>query len=227
MKLSTSSLIQSALLAAYYIPVTAASDSESLAPCVARSPTTGLYYDLSAISLTPPESKDGEKTHKGGPESWHARGHDYPSNFTINICAPVVEELKDVVGVEKARWKNVSAYYELDGEVYSVGCVSCYKYMEGERRLMMTDNKHPTPSSAAENWSSITLMARPAPVIPILQTLIPEPSPPSCPFSAIATPTPLKRLYPTLVQWMSAHIFSKSGAQLHVEAWPRARMARD
>jgi len=127
MKLSTSSLIQSALLlAASYIPVTAASDSsESLAPCVARSPTTGLYYDLSAISLTPPESKDGEKTYKGGPEeSWHARGHDYPSNFTINICAPVIEELEDVVRVEKARWKNVSAYYELDGEVYSIGCVS-------------------------------------------------------------------------------------------------------
>lgn len=126
MKLSTSSLIQSALLlATSYIPVTAASDSEFLAPCVARSPTTGLYYDLSAISLTPPESKDGEKTHKGGPEeSWHARGHDYPSNFTINICAPVVEELRDVVGVQKARWKNVSAYYELDGEVYSIGCVS-------------------------------------------------------------------------------------------------------
>lgn len=137
MKLSTSSLIRSALLltASYTAPVNAASDSsEALAPCVARSPTTGLYYDLNAISLTQPESKDGEKTHKGGPkESWHARGHDYPSNFTINICAPVVEEVEDVVGVEKARWKNVSAYYELDGKVYSIGCVlSGYIHMAKE-----------------------------------------------------------------------------------------------
>jgi len=146
MKLSSSSLIQSALLlAASYIPVTAASDSlEYLAPCVARSPTSGLYYDLSAISLTPPESKDGKKTHKGGPEeSWHARGHDYPSNFTINICAPVVEELKDVVGVEKARWRNVSAYYELDEEVYSIGCVSI---TEPQLRKEETDEQSQTTS---------------------------------------------------------------------------------
>ncbi|OJJ78749.1 putative vacuolar sorting receptor (Mrl1) [Aspergillus glaucus CBS 516.65] len=153
MKLSTSSLIQSALLlAASYIPVTAASDLESLAPCVARSPTTGLYYDLSAISLTPPESKDGEKTHKGGPgESWHARGHDYPSNFTINICAPVVEELKDVVGVEKARWKNISAYYELDGEVYSIGQQASDPFFRGRKLVLNYTDGSPCSSDFSDD----------------------------------------------------------------------------
>jgi cation-dependent mannose-6-phosphate receptor len=92
------------------------------APCVARSPTTGLYFDLSAISLSPPELKDGKKVNKDAREdSWYAKGHDYPANFTINVCAPVIENVTDVVGVESARWKNVSAYYERDEKVYSIG----------------------------------------------------------------------------------------------------------
>lgn len=91
-------------------------------PCVARSPTTGLYFDLSALSLSPPELKDGKKVVKDArDDSWHAKGHDYPANFTINICAPVIENVTDVVGVESSRWKNVSAYYERDEKVYSIG----------------------------------------------------------------------------------------------------------
>lgn len=102
-----------------------ASDSSHLnddTPCVARSPTTGLYFDLNAISLSPPEKKDGKKALKDAREdSWYAKGHDYPANFTINICAPVIENVTGVVGVESSRWKNVSAYYERDEKVYSIG----------------------------------------------------------------------------------------------------------
>ena len=128
MKLLTSSLAQTLLLflsATSFTPVASASDSsDTHISCVARSPTTGLYYDLNAISLTPPESKDGAKIHKGDrDESWQARGHDYGTNFTINICSPVIEDVEDVEGVEKSRWKNVSAYYEKSGKVYSIGCV--------------------------------------------------------------------------------------------------------
>lgn len=91
-------------------------------PCVARSPTSGLYFDLSAISLTPPELKDGKPVNEDDrDESWHAKGHDYPANFTLNICAPVIEKVEDVVGVESSLWKNVSAYYERDGKIYSIG----------------------------------------------------------------------------------------------------------
>lgn len=128
MKLSSSPLLSTFLLLSPFTKPAAAlssSDSEdALSPCVAHSPLTGLYYDLSAISLHPPELKDGERLHKGDRnESWHARGHDYPSNFTLNICDPVIEDVKDVVGVEESRWANVSAYYELDGRIYSIGYV--------------------------------------------------------------------------------------------------------
>lgn len=112
----------SSLLSAIATPDTPPKDT--LSPCVARSPTTGLYYDLSAISLTPPDLKEGEKTPKGvRDESWHAKGYDHPANFTINICAPVLEDVTNVEGVESSRWENVSAYYELDGKNYSIGYV--------------------------------------------------------------------------------------------------------
>src|SRR5205809_774352 len=66
-------------------------------PCTIDSPT-GSYLDLNVISLSRPEKQDGKKVHRE--ESWHAKGHDYGANFTINFCAPVIEDLEDVVGVE-------------------------------------------------------------------------------------------------------------------------------
>lgn len=92
-------------------------------PCTAHSATSGAFYDLNSIALKPVE--DGKKAAKNARiESWHARGYDYGSNFTLNICAPVLEEVKDVVGVDSDLWKNVSAYYENGGKKYSIGYVS-------------------------------------------------------------------------------------------------------
>ena len=45
-------------------------------------------------------------------------------NFTLNFCGGVVEDLKakgGVVGVDEELWRNVSAFYEQDGKVYSMG----------------------------------------------------------------------------------------------------------
>lgn len=129
MRLLSSSLVQSVVLlltSCSFAPgAVAGSDSpEALSSCVAHSPISGLYYDLNAISLTPPEMKNGKKVHKTDrDESWQAKGHDYASNFTINICRPAIEDVTDVEGIEKARWKNVSAYYEKSGKVYSIGYV--------------------------------------------------------------------------------------------------------
>ena len=94
------------------------SSDEKSRPCTIRSTTTGKFFDLTPISITQQKSskKDDEPL-----ASWHARGHDYPANFTLNFCAPVVEELRDVVGVEEDRWQNVSAFYEMGGKIYSIG----------------------------------------------------------------------------------------------------------
>ena len=88
-------------------------------PCTVAS-TTGSFYDLRALSVLPlVEGKKPGKNDKAN--SWHARGYDYKSNFTLNVCAPVVENLEHVAGVNKAYYKNVSAFYEYGDETYSLG----------------------------------------------------------------------------------------------------------
>jgi len=90
--------------------------------CVATA-TSGTFYDLRPdIAI---RAEEGGKTPKGIPtEDYIARGYDYGSNFTLNICGAVVKKVEDVVGVEKASWKNVSAYYESKGKVFSLGLQS-------------------------------------------------------------------------------------------------------
>lgn len=91
-------------------------------PCTAHSPSTGGFFDLRTISLSLPEA--GKKPSKNAGtslDSWHARGWDYGTNFTLNVCGPVLEDVRDVVGVETSLWKNVSASYSLDGKTYSMG----------------------------------------------------------------------------------------------------------
>ena len=94
------------------------SSDEKSRPCTIRSTTTGKFFDLTPISVTQHTSskKDDEPL-----ASWRAKGYDYPANFTLNFCAPVVEDLKDVVGVDEDRWGNVSAFYEMGGKTYSIG----------------------------------------------------------------------------------------------------------
>lgn len=89
-------------------------------PCTIRSPTSGAFFDLNPVHVSPPE--EGKKAAKDARhESWPARGYDYGANFTLNFCGPVVEELEDVVGVEKSMWQNISAFYNMDGKTYSIG----------------------------------------------------------------------------------------------------------
>ena len=92
----------------------------ALKPCTAHNSINGQFYDLNAITVHP--LQDHKKVHKDDrTESWKARGYDYNTNFTINFCAPVIETLKDVVGIKDSLVKNISAYYTMDGETYSIG----------------------------------------------------------------------------------------------------------
>ena len=95
-------------------------DTKPLKPCTIISPTSGDFYDLNSITVQP--LKDHKTAHKDDRrESWHSRGYDYGTNFTLNFCAPVIETLDEVVGVDKSLRQNVSAFYKLDGKTYSIG----------------------------------------------------------------------------------------------------------
>lgn len=100
----------------------AASPKETAAPepCTIRSPTSHAFFDLNKLHIEDP--KTTSKAKAGARDySWNTTGWDLGYNFTMNFCGPVVEELDDVVGVDKGLWRNVSAYYKKGGEVYSIG----------------------------------------------------------------------------------------------------------
>ncbi|OJD17027.1 hypothetical protein AJ78_02871 [Emergomyces pasteurianus Ep9510] len=128
-------------------------------PCTIFSPTTGAYFDLNTIALSPPEIKNGKKVHNSDrEESWHARGYDYPANFTINICSPVIEDLKDVVGVEKSKWANVSAYYTLDGKQYSIGQQASELVFRGRKLTLNYTDGSPCPAPRSSSFSSLEII---------------------------------------------------------------------
>ena len=95
-----------------------------LEPCTVAS-STGAFYDLRSLAIAPP-ADDQKKPGKGvKTDDWHARGWDYrdgKANFTLNICAPVVDPITDVDGISDHNlWKNISAYYAIGSKVYSLG----------------------------------------------------------------------------------------------------------
>ncbi|KAI9645790.1 Cation-independent mannose-6-phosphate receptor CI-MPR [Ciborinia camelliae] len=110
-------------------------------PCTISS-TTGSFFDLRPLSIQPPE--EGKKPAKNAKtDSWHARGYDYKGNFTLNVCAPVVEGVKDIVGLDKNYWQNVSAFYEFDGKKYSVGQQSGNLTLRGRKLVLEYTNGSP------------------------------------------------------------------------------------
>ena len=116
----------SLLIALLYATSSQAADSKPhkvAQPCTITSSTSGSFYDLNTIAVLPLE--EGKKAHKDDRnESWHAKGYDYGANFTLNFCAPVVEKLEDVEGVDEKLWRNISAYYTKDKRTYSIGYVT-------------------------------------------------------------------------------------------------------
>ncbi len=95
-------------------------DTKELKPCTIYNPSNGNFYDLNKIAVQPLQNH--KKAHKDDRiESWHARGYDYGTNFTLNFCGPVIESLDDVVGVKDSLAKNVSAFYKMGEKTYSIG----------------------------------------------------------------------------------------------------------
>lgn len=95
-------------------------------PCTLKSPLTGAFFDFNWISLTTEESKgSSSRSSRGNPtdskQSWISRGYDYGTNFTLNVCAPVLENVHDVVGINRGKWDKVGAFYVKDNKTYSIG----------------------------------------------------------------------------------------------------------
>lgn len=88
--------------------------------CTVNSPFSESFFDLRPLRRVP--------QHEPAHHDWIVKGQDYGANFTINICGPVLSEAASKVdGLgEDGVGRNVSALYEKDGEVFSIGYVDGY-----------------------------------------------------------------------------------------------------
>ncbi|KAJ9608411.1 Cation-independent mannose-6-phosphate receptor CI-MPR [Cladophialophora chaetospira] len=124
------------------LPASLAATDTPFKPCTIHSVSTGSFYDLRPLQLT----LDGTKYQTASNESYHARGYDYPANFTINFCGPVVESLDDVEGVPTSGQKNVSAYYkDHRGDIYSIGQQNGQLLFRGKKLLLNYTQGSPCP----------------------------------------------------------------------------------
>lgn len=114
-------LLLASLLSGAVADSTEPEKTTTVEPCTAKS-TSGAFFNLQpdiAIKL-----EEGAKPHRSTPvEDYFARGYDYGYNFTLNICEAVVKPPKEAVGLDDDLVRNVSAYYESKGKVYSLGFV--------------------------------------------------------------------------------------------------------
>jgi cation-dependent mannose-6-phosphate receptor len=114
-------------------------------PCTIHSPSTGSFYDLRPLQAFGPDQTS--KTSLARNESWHARGYDYPANFTINFCGPVVENLTGVDGISKSRAANIGAFY-LDPSTdtpVSIGQEKSELVFRGKKLLLNYTGGSPCP----------------------------------------------------------------------------------
>lgn len=114
-------------------PAPAKESSEPQQPCTVRSPTSGAFFDLNPLHIQDPSLSQSKHPRD---YSWNTTGWGLPYNFTMNFCGPVVEELDDVMGVEKGQWRNVSAYYTAGGKTYSIGMENSYPVFHGRKLVL-------------------------------------------------------------------------------------------
>ncbi|KAI1373375.1 mannose 6-phosphate receptor domain-containing protein [Hypoxylon crocopeplum] len=141
------------LLSLASISIAADADKTTTSTACTASSTSGAFFDLRPdIALKP--NPDGSKpAHSNGAPivDYHAKGFDYGSNFTLNICGAVVEPVEDVIGLEESKWQNVSAYYTSKGDVYSLGLQSGMLISRGKELVLQYTGGSPCGKSTKKN----------------------------------------------------------------------------
>ncbi|CAK7231892.1 Cation-independent mannose-6-phosphate receptor CI-MPR [Sporothrix curviconia] len=133
----------------------APSKTTTTMPCTATS-TSGAFYDLRHDIVLPPV--EGGKKPKAGVQvtDYTARGHDYGANFTLNLCAAVVKPVKNVEGLDRDLWANVSAYYERNGDIFSLGQESSVLVSRGRELVLQYTGGSPCPDLSEGNGDKAT-----------------------------------------------------------------------
>ncbi|TGZ85676.1 mannose 6-phosphate receptor domain-containing protein [Ascodesmis nigricans] len=113
--------------------------------CTVTSPFSESFFDLRPLRRLP----DRDPPH----HDWVVKGQDYGANFTINICGPVLSDIEIEDLGEKGQ--NVSAFFEKDGEQFSIGSVSTAPRFRGRKLILAYDNGSPCPHAPKLRRSSL------------------------------------------------------------------------
>ncbi|RWA12889.1 hypothetical protein EKO27_g2222 [Xylaria grammica] len=126
------------LLALTSNAVASEAESTSTTTACTASSTSGSFFDLRPDAAIKPKPDGSRPSHsRGAPlTDYKARGFDYGSNFTLNICNAVVEPIEDVKGIEESKWQNISAYYISQGDYYSLGFQSANPVTRGKELVL-------------------------------------------------------------------------------------------
>ncbi|KAI1452045.1 mannose 6-phosphate receptor domain-containing protein [Annulohypoxylon moriforme] len=137
------------LLSLASVSLAADADKTTTSTACTASSTSGAFFDLRpdmALKLNPDGSKPAHSN--GAPTAdYKAKGYDYGSNFTLNICGAVVEPVDGVIGVDSSKWQNVSAYYTSKGDVYSLGSQSSTLVSRGKELVLQYTGGSPCGKS--------------------------------------------------------------------------------
>ncbi|KAH8176516.1 autophagy-related protein 27 domain-containing protein [Sarocladium implicatum] len=116
--------------------------------CTATSSTgSGAFFDLRPDTAMAVGASAA--SHRTPTSDYHARGHDYGKNFTLNVCAPVVEPVQHVVGLDEGLWANVSAYYTDGDETFSIGTSSQNLVSRGRKLVLQYVDGSPCGSKGS------------------------------------------------------------------------------
>ncbi|KAI1075402.1 mannose 6-phosphate receptor domain-containing protein [Whalleya microplaca] len=145
------------LLSLTSISLAADADKTTTSTACTASSTSGAFFDLRSDIAVKPNADGSKPPHSNGAPTvnYHARGYDYGSNFTLNVCGPVIGELDGVMGVEEGKWQNISAYYTSKGFTYSLGEQSGHLITRGKELVLQYTGGSPCGKSSKRDTEDL------------------------------------------------------------------------
>ncbi|KAL2313351.1 Cation dependent mannose-6-phosphate cargo receptor [Schizosaccharomyces pombe] len=107
--------------------------------CALHHPNTGEYFDLSGL-IRDNTSEKGD---------YSVNGYDFGTNFSINLCHPVVSNLTNyTVEGDVSSEDSIGGFFTVeDDDLYSIGQAAYKPYFRGKKLIMQLDNGSLCPKS--------------------------------------------------------------------------------
>lgn len=123
-------------------------------PCTITSPHTGSFFDLRPL-IRQPQTASSDDIDDAN--EWTASGHDYNTTFHLNICNKVLSDVSGARGDPPPA--NISAFYERDGDLFSLGESSSTLILRGKKLILEYTNGSPCAPDSTKEFRKSTLIS--------------------------------------------------------------------